>query len=153
VLIGLWSFSRPPAAVKRERAFSGEEKRDFFEGGRKERETSLKGEEKRGISLKGDEPKGEAGRDTPAPAGVVVEIGDGAIVPSLIHLEPSTPIAFQSSDGQLHSLELIAADGSVRANVPILASGAPRSLSFEEVSRSSSVRCAIHPKETASIAR
>jgi hypothetical protein len=142
VLICFWSFSKPPAAVKRERAFDREEKTEI----------SLKGEEEKRIALNGEERGDAAMRGTPV-ASIRVEIGYGRITPSVIHLESSTPIEFRSSDGQLHSLELIAADGSVRANVPILASGLPRSLSFMEVFRASSVRCAIHPKETATITR
>jgi hypothetical protein len=82
-----------------------------------------------------------------------VEIGGGRIVPRVVALSPAAPIAFRASDGRLHALELLAADGSVRANVPILASGALRALPFEEISRAVSVRCAIHPEETAAITR
>jgi hypothetical protein len=142
VLICFWSFSKPPAALERRRAFKGEERKEIALKGREERESSLNGQDRGGAAM----------RVTPLPE-VIVEIGDGAIVPSVIPLEASTPIAFRSSDGRLHALELLGASGGSIANVPLLASGSPRALSFEEISRASSIRCAIHPEERAAISR
>lgn len=132
VLIGFWSFSTPPVVRASGRASLGIRKE----------ESSLKGEE-RGV---------EAHREALAPS-VSVEIGGGSIVPRVIALVAGAPIAFRSSDGRLHTLTLLAPDGRSLANVPILASGSPRSLSFEEISLASSLRCAIHPEEAAAISR
>ena len=132
VLIGVWSFSAPPAVVRAKE---------------KEKEREKK------ISLKGEEGRDAAARQVAPVASTVVEIGGGKIVPAAIRLESAAPVAFRSSDGRLHALELLAADGSVRVNVPILASGVPRTLSFEEISLASSLRCAVHPVESAAVTR
>ena len=132
VLIGFWSFSTPPVPRSKVRASSGDRREE--------------------ISLKGEEGK-VAAAPSAQPTSTPVEIGGGRIVPPVIALVSSAPVAFRSSDGRLHSLELLAPDGSVLANVPLLASGSPRTLSFEEISRAVSVRCAIHPEEKASISR
>ena len=138
VLIGFWSSSAPPRVHRAERSRSGVGAS----------ESSAKGEEGEAGARRDAAPLGPAS----APS-AVVEIGAGKIVPQVIALVPAAPVAFRSSDGRLHALELLAPDGSVRANVPILASGSPRALSFEEVSRTSTLRCAIHPEETATISR
>lgn len=130
VLIGLWSLSAPPAVRTGERPSVG-----------------IRPPE---ISLKGETREAEARRPSLLPS-TTVEIGGGKIVPAAITLVPAMPIAFRSSDGRLHSLELVAADGSLRANVPILASGLPRALSFEEISWASALRCAVHPEEEAAV--
>jgi hypothetical protein len=134
-LIGFWSFSAPPAVVRAKRLSGAEE-------GRRGRE----------ISLKGDEGRAEARRGAAAPA-LIVELGGGRIAPGAIALASAAPVAFRSSDGRLHALQLLSGDGSVRANVPVLASGALRVLSFEEVSVAASLRCSVHPEETAAITR
>jgi hypothetical protein len=129
-LIGLWSLSAPPGVPRDERL-----------------SVWIRPP---GTSLKGETREVEARRPSLLPS-TTVEIGGGKIVPAAIALVPAMPIAFQSSDGRLHSLELVASDGSVRANVPVLASGSPRTLSFEEISRASALRCAVHPEERATV--
>jgi hypothetical protein len=69
----------------------------------------------------------------------------------VIFLAPGADVAFRATDGRLHTLEMILADGSIGANVPILASGAPRLMTFEEISLFSSIRCAVHPEERADL--
>jgi hypothetical protein len=129
--VTLWSFGTPPPA-----AHAG----GLLEGvlGPKRRETSLKGEE--GADAAG------ARRVAAAQA---VSVGDGGFSSKVIFLAPRGDVAFRATDGRLHTLEFLLTDGSIGANVPVLASGAPRLMSFEEISFFSSIRCAVHPEERA----
>jgi hypothetical protein len=69
----------------------------------------------------------------------------------VISLAAGRDVAFRSTDGRLHTLEFLSADGTIGSNVPVLASGAPRLTSFEEISLFSSIRCAVHPGERADL--
>jgi hypothetical protein len=80
-----------------------------------------------------------------------VRVGDGGFSSKVISLAAGGDVAFRAADGRLHTLELLSADGSIGANVPVLASGAPRLMTFEEISLFSSIRCAVHPEERADL--
>jgi len=69
----------------------------------------------------------------------------------VISFAPGGDVAFRATDGRLHTLEFLSADGSIGSNVPVLASGAPRLMTFEEISLFSSIRCAVHPEERADL--
>jgi hypothetical protein len=133
VLVTLWSFGTPPVPVRTGR---------LLEDMLRPKST--------GISLKGEEVGGAGGVRRVA-AAHSVSLGDGGFSSKVIALAPGEAIALRASDGRLHALELLSADGSIGANLPILASGTPRLMSFDEISRFSSVRCAIHPEERADL--
>jgi plastocyanin len=131
VLVTLWSFGTPPPAARVGGLLEGVLRP-------KRREISLKGEEGDGARL--------ARREA---AALDVRIGDGGFASKVISVAPGTDVAFRATDGRLHTLEFLSADGSIGSNVPVLASGAPRLMSFEEISFFSSIRCAVHPEERA----
>jgi hypothetical protein len=133
VLVSLWSFGTPPPAVRAGRLLE-----DVLRP--KRREISLKGEE-----------GADAGGARRVAAAQAVSVGDGGFSSKMIALAPGGDVAFRAADGRLHTLELLSGDGSIGRNVPLLASGAPRLMSFEEVSLFSSVRCAVHPQERADL--
>jgi hypothetical protein len=133
VLVTLWSFGAPPPAARPGRLLE-----DLLRP--KSTKISLEGEEGRGA--------GEAARLAAAQS---VEVGDGGFSSKVIFLAAGRDVAFRATDGRLHTLELLSTDGSIGANVPVLASGAPRLMSFEEISRFSSLRCAVHPQERADL--
>jgi hypothetical protein len=130
-LVTLWSFGTPPPAAR-----VGGLLGDVLRPKRRE------------ILLKGEEGGGGARR---LAAALDVSVGDGGFSSKVISLAPGADVAFRATDGRLHTLELLSADGSIGSNVPVLASGAPRLLSFEEISRFSSLRCAVHPEERADL--
>lgn len=143
VLVALWSFGTPPPA-------------------RASRLPEDMLRPKRRISSNGEEGEGAGGarRGAAAPgaaeaarlaAALDVRVGDGGFSSKVISLAAGGDVAFRATDGRLHTLELLSADGSIGANVPVLASGAPRLMSFEEISRFSSLRCAVHPEERADL--
>jgi hypothetical protein len=69
----------------------------------------------------------------------------------VIALAPGAGVVLRAADGRLHAVEVLSADGGILRNVPVLGSGAARLLSFEEISGGISLRCAVHPEETAAI--
>lgn len=133
VLVTLWSVGAPPPA-----AHPGRLLEDLLRP--KSARNSLKVEE--------GEDGGRARRLASAQS---VNLGNGGFSSKVITLAAGDDVAFRSADGRLHTLELLLADGSIGANVPVLASGAPRLVSFEEISRFSSLRCAVHPEERADL--
>src|SRR5512140_3131860 len=133
VLVTLWSFGTPPPAARVGGLLEGVLRP-------KRREISLKGEGGDGARL--------ARREA---AALAVRIGDGGFSSKVISLAPGADVAFRATDGRLHTLEFLSADGSIGSNVPVLASGAPRLMTFEEVSFFSSIRCAVHPEERADL--
>lgn len=133
VLVGLWTSATPPPA----RASGLLE--DLLRP--KSTRNSLKVEE-------GE----DARRALRAAAALHVGVGDGGFSLKVIPLAAGRDVAFRATDGRLHTLELLSADSAIGANVPVLASGAPRLMSFEEISSFSSLRCAVHPEERADLA-
>ncbi len=133
VLVTLWSFGTPPPAARPGRLL----------------EDLLRSKSARDSSS-GSEDAG-AGGARRAAAALAISVGDGGFSSKVISLAPGGDVAFRATDGRLHTLELLSADGSIGANVPLLASGAPRLMSFEEISRFSSLRCAVHPEERADL--
>lgn len=133
VLVTLWSFGTPPPAARVGRLL----------------EDVLRPKSS-GDSSSGSEGAG-AGEAARLAAAQTVSVGGGGFSSKVISLAPGTDVSFRASDGRLHTLELISPDGSIGRNVPLLASGAPRLLTFEEISRFSSVRCAVHPEERADL--
>ena len=133
VLVTLWSFGTPPPAVRAGR---------LLEDVLRPRSTE--------ISLKVEEGA-DAGGARRMKAAQDVRVGNGGFSLKVITLARGVDVAFQSADGRLHTLELLSADGSIGANVPVLASGAPRLMTFEEISLFSSIRCAVHPEERADL--
>jgi hypothetical protein len=133
VLVTLWSFGTPPAPVRAGR---------LLEDMLRPKST--------GISLKGEEDGGAGGVRRVA-AAQSVSVGDGRFASRVIALAPGENLALRATDGRLHAVEVLSADGSILRNVPILGSGAARLLSFEEISSGSSLRCAIHPEERADL--
>jgi hypothetical protein len=133
VLVTLWSFGTPPPAARATRLLE-----DVLRPKRRE------------ISLKGDEGGGAAGARRAA-AALNVSVGDGGFSSKVIALAPGGDLALRATDGRLHAVEVLSADGSILRNVPVLASGAPRLFSFEEISSGSFLRCAVHPEERADL--
>ncbi len=130
-LVALWSFGTPPAAVRPGRLLE-----------------DLLGSKR--VSSSGRERAGDASADAAAAARTVA-VGDGGFSSKVISLAPGGAVALRSTDGRLHAVEILAPDGSILRNVPVLASGAPRLLSFEEISPGVSLRCAVHPEERADL--
>jgi hypothetical protein len=133
VLVTLWSFGTPPPAARPGR---------LLEDLLRSRSTRISSSET------GPAAGGEAARLAVAQA---VSVGDGRFSSKVISLAPGGDVAFRSADGRLHTLELLSADGSIGRNVPLLASGAPRLMTYEEIFLFSSVRCAVHPEERAGL--
>jgi hypothetical protein len=133
VLVVLWSFGTPPPAARATRLLE-----DVLRPRRRE------------ISLKGEE--GGGSRDARRVAAAqAVAVGGGEFSSKVISLGPGSDVAFHAADGRLHTLELLSGDGSIGRNVPLLASGEPRLMTFEEISPFSSIRCAVHPEERADL--
>ncbi len=91
---------------------------------------------------------GEAARIA---AALDVTVGDGRFSSKVISLAPGGDVAFRATDGRLHAIEILSANGSILQNVPVLGSGAARLLSLEEISGGVSLRCAVHPEERADL--
>lgn len=132
-LVALWSFGSPPAAVR-----PGKLLEDLLRP-------------KRSSSSGSDSDRGAGAARLAAAQDVTV--GNGGFSSKVISLAPGRDVAFRSADGRLHTLELLLADGTIGRNVPLLASGAPRLMTFEEISLFSSLRCAVHPQERADLSR
>jgi hypothetical protein len=133
VLVTLWSFGSPPAAVRPATLLE-----DLL------RPKSTK------ISLKSEEGEGPV-RAARIAAALDVSVENGRFSAKVISVAPGRDVAFRAADGRLHTLELLTPDGAIGRNVPLLASGAPRLMTFEEVSPFSSIRCAVHPGERADL--
>ena len=133
ILVTLWSFGTPPPAARVGR---------LLEDVLRPKST--------GISSSGSEGTGagDAGRLAAAQA---VTVGDGGFSSNVISLAPGGDVALRATDGRLHAIEVLSADGRILCNVPVLGSGAPRLLSFEEISDGVSLRCAVHPHERAGL--
>lgn len=133
-LVALWSLGSPPAAARPGRLLEDllRPKRTFSSSER---------------ARAGD------GSPDPAAAAQDVTVGDGGFSSKVISLSAGKDVAFRSTDGRLHTLELLLTDGTIGRNVPLLASGAPRVMTFEEISLYSSLRCAVHPQERADLSR
>ncbi len=134
VLVVLWSFGTPPAPAPRAGALIA----------------LVLGSKRAGDLSSGSEAAGAAEARRLA-AAQTVTVGSGGFSSKVISLAPGGDVAFRAADGRLHALELLSADGTIARNVPLLASGAPRLFSFEEISRFSSLRCAVHPEERADL--
>jgi hypothetical protein len=133
VLVTLWSFGTPPPAARVGRLLE-----DVLRP--KSTRDSSSGLDGAGA--------GEAARLAAAQA---VTVGDGGFSSKMISLAPGADVAFRAADGRLHAIEVLSADGRILRNVPVLGSGAPRLLSFEEISGGVSLRCAVHPEERAGL--
>jgi hypothetical protein len=133
VLVTLWSFGTPPPAVRPGR---------LLEDLLRSKSTEIPSSEREAAA------GGEAARLAAAQA---VTVGDGGFSSKVISLTPGTDVALRATDGRLHAIEVLSADGRILRNVPVLGSGAPRLLSFEEISGGVSLRCAIHPDEIAGL--
>ncbi|HTS03534.1 MAG TPA: hypothetical protein VMN04_13500 [Thermoanaerobaculia bacterium] len=143
VLVTLWSFGTPPPAARVGR---------LLEDVLRSKRISSNGEEgaggggaRRGAAAPG---AAEAARLASA---LDVGVGNGRFSSKVISLAPGGDIALRSTDGRLHAIEVLSADGSILRNVPVLGSGAARLLSFEEISGGVSLRCAVHPEERADL--
>jgi hypothetical protein len=124
VLVTLWSFGTPPPAAR----VGG-----LLEDVLRPKSTRISSSERERA------------------AALDVRVGDGGFSSKVISLAAGGDVAFRAADGRLHTLEFLSADGSIGANVPVLASGAPRLMTFEEISLFSSIRCAVHPEERADL--
>lgn len=133
VMIGFWSFSKPPSPA------SG-------------RAGVVQGTKKRGISSN-ERESGAAVDAARLAAARHVRVGDGRFAPNEIPVAGARDLVFLSSDGSLHAVEALSAEGAILRNVPALGSGAPAFLPLEEIPGGVSLRCAIHPLETAAISR
>jgi hypothetical protein len=133
ILVTLWSFGTPPPAARVGR---------LLEDVLRPKSTKSSSSVEEGAAV------GDARRVAAAQA---VSVGNGGFSSKVIALAPGGDVAFRVTDGRLHTLELLSPDGSIGRNVPLLASGAPRLMTFEETSRFSSVRCAVHPEERADL--
>lgn len=134
VLVGLWTSATPPPAR------AGGLLEDLL----RPKSTRISSSERE---------RARAAEAARLAAALDVRVGDGGFSSKVIPLAPGGDVAFRATDGRLHTLELLTADGSIGANVPILASGEPRLMSFEETFRFSSLRCAVHPEERADLLR
>ena len=141
VLVTLWSFGTPPPAARVGRLFE-----DVW--GPKSTRIPLNGEEGRGD---GDAVRATAGFAARLAAAQTVSVGDGGFSSKVISIASGTDVALRATDGRLHAIEVLSVDGRILRNVPVLGSGAPRLLSFEEVSGGVSLRCAVHPEERAGL--
>ncbi|HEY3349216.1 MAG TPA: hypothetical protein VGM13_05525 [Thermoanaerobaculia bacterium] len=133
VLVTLWSFGTPPPAARATRLLE-----DMLRPKRRE------------ISLKGEEGADAAGARRLA-AAQAVSVGDGGFSSKVISLPSGGDLALRATDGRLHAVEILSADGTILRNVPVLGSGAARLLSFEEIPGGVSLRCAVHPGERADL--
>lgn len=133
VLVTLWSFGTPPPAARVGR---------LLEDVLRPKST--------GDSSSGSEGTG-AGDARRLAAAHAVAVGDGGFSSKVIAVAPGTDVALHATDGRLHAIEVLAPDGRILRNVPVLGSGVPRLLSFEEVSGGVSLRCAVHPGERAGL--
>jgi hypothetical protein len=133
VLVTLWSVGAPPPAARPGRLL----------------EDLLRPESTKS-PLKAEAGDGSAGARRLA-AAQEVTVAEGRFSSKVISLAPGADVAFRATDGRLHTLELLAVDGSIGRNIPLLATGAPRLMSFEEISPFSSIRCAVHPEERADL--
>ncbi|HQQ78251.1 MAG TPA: hypothetical protein PLB01_12930 [Thermoanaerobaculia bacterium] len=133
VLVTLWSFGTPPPAAR----VGG-----LLEDVLRPKSTRISSSERE---------RAAAGGARRLAAAMDVSVGDGGFSSKVISLAAGGDVAFRAADGRLHTLELLSADGSIGANVPVLASGAPRLVTFEEISLFSSIRCAVHPEERADL--
>lgn len=132
VLVTLWSFGTPPPA----------------RAGRL-LEDVLRPKSARISSSEGE--RAAAGDAARLAAALDVRVGNGRFSSKVISLAAGGDIAFRATDGHLHAVEVLSADGSILRNVPVLGSGAPHLLSFEEIPGGVSLRCAVHPGERADL--
>ena len=133
VLVTLWSFGTPPPAAR----VGG-----LLEG--------VLGSKSTKIALNVEEVN-DAVRARREAAALDVRIGEGGFSSNVISLAPGGDVAFRATDGRLHAIEILSANGSILQNVPVLGSGAARLLSLEEISGGVSLRCAVHPEERADL--
>jgi plastocyanin len=133
VLVTLWSFGTPPPAARPGRLLEDLLRSKSTKTSSSERDRSAPGEAAR------------------LAAAQTVSVGDGGFSSKVISLTPGGDVAFRATDGRLHAVEVLAADGSILRNIPVLGSGVARFISFEEVSGGVSLRCAIHPGERADL--
>lgn len=99
-------------------------------------------------------PQGRARYDLATvadPAVPVVDIGlaDGRMAPSTVRLKPGEAVRLRSLDGRLHTFHVVDARGETLFNVPVLASGATRTVSPRRLP--ATARCEVHPEERAQI--
>ena len=133
ILVTLWSFGTPPPAARIGRLLEDVLRPKSTEISSSERERAAGGEAAR------------------LAAAQLVSLGNGGFSSKVIVVAPGTEIALRATDGRLHAVEVLAADGRILRNVPVLGSGVPRLLSFEEISGGVSLRCAVHPGERADL--
>jgi hypothetical protein len=133
VLVTLWSFGTPPPAARPGR---------LLEDLLRSKSTKISSSEREAAA------GGEAAR---LAAAQTVSVGDGGFSSKVIAVAPGTDVALRATDGRLHAVEVLSPDGRVRRNVPVLGSGVPHLLSFEEISDGVSLRCAVHPGERADL--
>jgi hypothetical protein len=131
ILVTLWSFGTPPPAARVGR---------LLEDVLRPKSTGISSSEREG-----------AGDVRRLAAAQTVTVGDRGFSSKVISLVPGRDIVFRATDGRLHAIEVLSADGRIRRNVPVLGSGVPHLLSFEEISDGVSLRCAVHPGERADL--
>jgi hypothetical protein len=133
VLVTLWSFGTPPPAARPGRLL----------------EDLLRSKSTKTPSSEGERAAGgEAAR---LAAAQTVSLGTGRFSSKVIALAPGEDLALRATDGHLHAVEVLSAEGRILRNIPVLGSGVPRLLSFEEISGGVSFRCAVHPEERADL--
>jgi plastocyanin len=133
VLVTLWSFGTPPPAARPGR---------LLEDLLRSKSTKISSSEREAAA------GGEAAR---LAAAQTVSVGDGGFSSKVIAVAPGTDVALRATDGRLHAVEVLSPDGRILRNVPVLGSGVPHLLSFEEISDGVSLRCAVHPGERADL--
>ncbi len=131
VLVGLWTSATPPPAHA-----SG-----LLEDLLHPR-TEISSSERERVAA------GEAAR---LAAAQTVGVGNGRFSSKVIAVAVGGDISLRSTDGRLHAVEILSADGTILRNVPVLGSGAARLLSLEGISGGVSLRCAVHPQERANL--
>lgn len=133
VLVTLWSLGTPPPASR----VGG-----LLEDLLRPKSTRISSSERE---------RAAAGEATRLAAAQDVTVGDGGFSSKVISLARGRDVALRATDGRLHAVEVLSADGSILRNVPVLGSGAPRLLSLEEIPAAASLRCAVHPQERADL--
>ena len=78
-------------------------------------------------------------------------IGPGGFHPERIELPAKGSLRVSSGDGSLHTIHATDEMGRTLFNVPLLANGAPRLVSFGTATGRVSLRCEVHPIERGEI--
>ena len=147
-LVALWSFGTPPAPVRPGGLLARMLGSKSTNVSSSERQRDAGGE-----ALRTDaSQQAAAAFAARVAAAQTVTVGNGGFSSRVIAVAPGGDVALRATDGHLHAVQVLAADGSILKNVPVLGSGAARLLSFEEISDGISLRCGVHPEERADLA-